>query len=706
MAAPATPSRDRYRADLMAPAAANPLLAFPDLPRFDAVTPADVAPAVDALLEDARATIAAIERETGAPTWDNVVAPLMDRLDRLHRAWNAVRNLNAVVNTPQLRDAYHGCLPRITAFYTELEQNEVIYRKLLALRASAQFGTLSAAARRLIDNEVRDFRLGGAELPKEKRARFKAIREELAELGAEFDENLLDTENEWAHFVDDPGILEGVPRDVVSQARADAQADGCAGYKLTLRVPCYLPVMQYADNRALRETMHRAFSTMASDLAANPAFDNGPLIARLLELRREMALLLGYRNFAQVSLVPKMAGSPEEVLEFLRDLGRRARPFAERDYAELVAFARDELGLADFAPWDLHYASEKLKVSRYAYSEQEIKRYLPADKVIAGLFHLVETLYGVTIREASAATWHPSVRFFEVFDASGVLVGQFYFDLYARQGKQGGAWMDDAINRRCVGGGVQHPVAYMICNLSPPTEGKPATFTHDEVITLFHEFGHGLHQLLTRVDVPGVSGIQGVEWDAVELPSQFMENYCWEWEVMKDITAYVGDGPLHGAPLPRDLFERMRAAKNFQSGMALVRQVEFALFDMLLYAEYDPVTHTPWASPQALLDAVRAEVAVIPRASYDRFINGFSHIFDGGYAAGYYSYKWAEVLSADAYSLFEEAGVLSPTVGARFRDEVLARGGSRSALESFVAFRGRPPQLDALLRHNGMTMAS
>jgi oligopeptidase A len=690
----------------MALPAANPLLEFPGLPRVDAVTPEHIAPAVDALLDGARATIAVIERDAAPPTWDSVVVPMMDRLDRLHRAWNSVRNLNAVVNTPALRDAYHANLPKVTAFYTDLGQNDALYRKFLALQASPEFATLSEAARRMIDNEIRDFRLGGAELDAPKRARFKVLKEELAELGAEFDEHVLDTENAWAHFVDDASELAGVPADVVAQARAAAAADGKSGYKLTLRMPCYLPVMQYAENRALRASMHRGFATIASDVADNPAWDNGPLIERIVLLRREVASLLGYRNFAEVSLVPKMAQTPAEVLAFLRDLARRARPFAERDYAELEAFARDELGLAALEAWDLSYASEKLKARRYAYSEQEIKRYLPEENVVAGLFRLVETIYGITIRETRAPVWHPSVRFFEVRDAAGALAGEFYFDLYAREGKQGGAWMDDAINRRRIDGGVQHPVAFMICNLSPPVEGKPATFTHDEVITLFHEFGHGLHQLLTRVDVPGVSGIQGVEWDAVELPSQFMENYCWEWDVLKDMTANVGEGPLHGTPLPRALFDKMHAAKNFQSGMALVRQIEFALFDMLLYADYDPVAHVPWANPQALLDAVRAEVSVVPRPAYDRFIHSFSHIFDGGYAAGYYSYKWAEVLSADAYSLFEEAGVLSPSVGARFRDEVLARGGSRTAMESFVAFRGRPPQLDALLRHNGMTLSS
>ncbi|MEO5765383.1 MAG: M3 family metallopeptidase, partial [Casimicrobiaceae bacterium] len=441
--------------------AANPLLEFPGLPRFDEVTPAHVAPAVDALLQGARATLAAIERDDTPPTWGAVVAPLMDRLDRLHRAWNAVRNLNAVVNTPALRDAYHANLPKITAFYTDLGQNDAVYRKFRALHAAPEFAALSGAAQRMIDNEIRDFRLGGAELDAPDRVRLKAIKEELAELGAEFDEHVLDTENAWAHFVADADELAGVPADVVAQAHAAAAGDGKPGYKLTLRMPCYLPVTQYADNRALRRTMHRAFATVASEVADNPAWDNGPLIERILQLRRETATLLGYRSFAEVSLVPKMAQSPAEVLAFLRDLAVRARPFAMRDYAELETFAREELGLTDFAPCDMSYASEKLKARRYAYSEQEIKRYLPEDKVIGGLFRLVQTIYGVTIREAHAPAWHPSLRFFEVRDGAGTLAGEFYFDLYAREGKQGGAWMDDAINRRRLGDTVQHPVAYM-----------------------------------------------------------------------------------------------------------------------------------------------------------------------------------------------------------------------------------------------------
>ena len=429
-----------------------------------------------------------------------------------------------------------------------------------------------------------------------------------------------------------------------------------------------------------------------------PEWDNTDVIARILALRREAAELLGYPNYAAMSLVPKMARSTDEVLGFLRELGERAKPFAEREYAALAAFARDELGLPELAPWDVAYVSEKQKAKRYSFSEQEVRQFFPEDRVLSGLFRVVETIYGIAIRESRAPTWHDSVRFFDIADRHGALVGQFYLDMYARENKQGGAWMDDAINRRRAGAHVQHPVAYLTCNLSSPVDGKPATFTHDEVITIFHEFGHGLHHLLTEVDVAGVSGIQGVEWDAVELPSQIMENFCWEWDVVTHMSAHVDTG----APLPRALFDKLLAARNFQSGMQTVRQLELALFDMLLHAQWDPRGGGPWPSPQALADAVRREIAVVPRAPYDRSLLSFGHIFAGGYAAGYYSYKWAEVLSADAYSLFEEHGVLSPAAGARFRDEVLAKGGSRPAMESFIAFRGRPPQIDALLRHNGL----
>jgi len=682
----------------MPPDNLNPLLDFSGLPRFDAIRVEHVARAIETLIAEARATIARVAGDAQPPTWENVVEPLALALDRLDRAWSAVRHLNAVVNTPALRDAYNATLPEVSAFHADLGQNVALFERYRALAAGSAFATLDPAKKRAVNNELRDFRLGGAELPPERKARFKAIQEELARLSSRFDDHVLDATNGWALYVDDERALAGVPEPVLAAAKAAAEADGRDGFKLTLRVPCYLPIMQYAEDRALRATLHRAYFTRASELGAKPEWDNTPVIERILALRHEAANLLGYPNFSEMSLVPKMAGSASEVLVFLRDLGRRARPFAERDFAALCAFARDELGFDVLEPWDIPYASEKLKAKRYAYSEQEVRAYFPEDRVLAGLFRLAETIYGIAIRESRAPAWHPSVRFFDIVDRDGTLVGQFYLDLYAREAKQGGAWMDDAINRRRYGTHVQHPVAYLTCNLSAPVGGKPATFTHDEVLTLFHEFGHGLHQLLTRVDVAGVSGIQGVEWDAMELPSQMMENFCWEWDVVLPMSAHVDTG----APMPRELFDRLYAARNFQSGLAMLRQLEFALFDMRLHSEWNPQGGSAWASPQALAEDVRGEIAVVPRAPYDRSIQTFGHIFAGGYAAGYYSYKWAEVLSADAYSLFEEHGVLSPVAGARFRDEVLARGGSRPALDSFIAFRGRPPQLDALLRHNGM----
>jgi oligopeptidase A len=676
----------------------NPLLDFSGLPRFDAIRAEHVTPAVDHLIADARAVVEQDVTSGETPSWNNLVEPLAEVLDRLDRAWGAVRHLNAVVSTPELRDAYNGNLPKITAFHTDLAQDLRLFERYRTLGAGAEYRSLDAPRKRLIDNELRDFRLGGAELPADQKSRFKAVQEELASLSARFDDNVLDATNDWALQIDDERELAGIPADVIADARSAAEADGRSGWKLTLRMPCYLPVMQYADHRELRAKMHRGYFTRASDLGARSEWDNTPVIERILVLRHEAAELLGYGSFAELSLVPKMATSADEVLAFLHDLGHRAKPFAERDFAELVAFAQSDLDLDRLAPWDLAYASEKLKAKRYAFSEQEVRQYFPEDRVLAGLFRVVEAIYGIAITESSAATWHPSVRFFDLRGADGVLIGQFYLDLYARPNKQSGAWMDDAINRRRAGAASQHPVAYLTCNLSSPGEGKPATFTHDEVITIFHEFGHGLHQLLTEVEVAGISGIQGVEWDAVELPSQIMENFCWEWVVLSQMTAHVDSGE----PLPRALFDKLYAAKNFQSGMQTVRQLEFALFDMQLHATWNPRGYAAFPTRHALAEAVRREIAVAPRAEYDRAVQAFGHIFAGGYAAGYYSYKWAEVLSADAYSLFEELGVLSAAAGARFRDEVLARGGSRPALESFVAFRGRAPQIDALLRHNGM----
>ena len=693
------PTRVHGRCDAeMNPASDNPLLDFTGLPRFDRIEAAHVAPALDALLTEGRAAVSAVGADSDAATWASVVAPTEAAFDRLDRAWAAVQHLNAVVSSAGIRDAYHAALPKLTSFYADIAQDARWFARFRALAGGAAFVDLDAAQRTVVDNALRDFRLGGAELPPADQARLKAVEEELATLAARFDDNVLDSENAWAHYIEREEDLAGVPADVVADARAAAAADDRPGYKLTLRNPCYTPVMQYAENRALRALMHRASATLASDLGASPAWDNTQVISRILELRHEQARLLGYANFADLSLVPKMAQTPAEVLAFLRDLAQRTRASAQRDYDELVRFARDELGLAACAPWDLAWVAEKLKARRFAFSEQEVKQYFPEERVLAGLFRVVETIYGVAIRRDTAPAWHPDVRFFEIRDRSDALIGQFYLDLYARENKQSGAWMDDAINRRHTHDRLQHPVAFLTCNFSAPVDGRPAHFTHREVITLFHEFGHGLHQLLTRVDVAGVSGLQGVEWDAVELPSQFMENYCWEWDVLSQMTAHAQTG----ARLPRALFERMLAARNFGSGMAMVRQLEFALFDMLVHSEYVPGGGGRYETPGAVLDAVRREVAVVLHPAYDRFMHAFGHVFAGGYAAGYYSYKWAEVLSADAFSLFEERGVLSPEIGARFRDEVLARGGSRPTIESFVAFRGRPPQLDALLRHNGL----
>jgi oligopeptidase A len=679
--------------------AANPLLDFSGLPRFDAIRSEHVTPAVETLLAAARSAVDAVATDPRPPTWDNVVEPLEDALDRLDRAWGAVNHLNAVVSTPALREAYNGNLPKVTAFHTDLGQDERLYARYKALAATPAHASFTPAQKKAVDNALRDFRLSGAELPPPQKARLKEVEEELANLAARFDDNVLDATNAWSLHLDDAARLAGVPAEVVSAARTAAEADGKPGWKLTLRMPCYLPVMQYADDRELRATLHRAYTTRGSELGADPAWDNTSIIDRTLALRHEAARLLGFPNYAEVSLAPKMARDAAEVLAFLHDLATRSKPWAERDFAELAAFARDELGLPELAPWDLAYASEKLKAARYSFSDQEVRQYFPEDRVLAGLFGLVQTIYGVGIRAAKAVAWHDDVRFYEVVDGAGSVVGRFFLDNYAREGKQGGAWMDDAVSRRRAGTHLQLPVTYLTCNLSAPVDGKPATFTHDEVLTIFHEFGHGLHHLLTQVDVAAVSGLSGVEWDAVELPSQFMENFCWEWDVVRSMTGHVDNGE----PIPRALFDRMLAAKNFQSGLQMVRQIEMATVDMRLHSDYDPAAPRP---PYDVLTDVRRDVAVTPRAAYDRYLNGFGHIFAGGYAAGYYSYKWAEVLSADAYSLFEEAGVLSPAAGAKFRDEVLSRGGSRTALESFVAFRGRPPQIDALLRHNGMTLSS
>jgi oligopeptidase A len=672
----------------------NPLLDFSGLPRFADIRPEHVTPAVDQLLAECRAAVEHAVADTTEADWQHFVAPLDDANEKLGRAWGQVSHLHSVMDTPEMREAYNANLPKITLYFAELGQHEGLFKKFKALKARPDYAALSDARKKIVDNELRDFRLGGAELPDDKKARFLDLQEELAKLSAKFEENLLDATNDYALIIDDKDELAGIPEDVLETARAAAEAAGTSGWKFTLQMPSYLPVMQYADSRELRQILYRAYVTRASEFG-KPELDNTPLIAAILKLRREAAQMLGFNSYAEVSLAPKMADKPADVLHFLDELGQRARPYAEKDFAELKDFARDELGIDELQAWDNAYVSEKLRVARYSFSDQEVKQYFPEPRVLAGLFKLVETLYGLHIRQDSAPVWHPDVKFYTISDHAGQRVGQFYLDLYARASKRGGAWMDDVITRRRKGEAIQTPVAYLNCNFSGPVGGKPALFTHDEVITLFHETGHGLHHLLTRIEELGVSGINGVEWDAVELPSQFMENFCWEWDVLKHMTAHVDSG----APLPKELFDKMLAAKNFQSGLQTLRQIEFASFDMHLHDDFDP---SGSRTAQDLIDEIRRQVAVIIPPAYNRFPNNFSHIFAGGYAAGYYSYKWAEVLSADAYAMFEENGVLSPEVGHRFWSEILAMGGARPALESFKAFRGREPSIDALLRHNGM----
>ena len=676
----------------------NPLLDFSGLPRFAEFKPESVTPALDQLLSENRVLVESLRNQDTPPDWGSFIAPLDDGNERLRRAWGQVSHMNAVMNSPQLRDVYNANLARITQYFTELAQDEALYRKYKALRAADAFTRLTGAQKKVIDNELRDFRLGGAELPSAEKARFKQILEKLAGLSSKFNDNVLDATNAFELIVSDKQRLAGIPGDVLEFAAEAARQAGKQGWKFTLHMPSYLPVMQYAEDRKLREQMYHAYATRAAEFGES-AWDNSAIIVDILRLRREQSRLLGLANFAELSLQPKMADSPQQVLDFLEELAKRARPYAQRDLAELTEFASRQLGFDDLQPWDVAYASEKLRVARYAFSDQEVKQYFPEHQVLEGMFRVVETLYGLQIKPDEAPRWHDDVRFFSIRNRGGTLVGQFYLDLYARPSKRGGAWMDDAITRCRKSSGVQTPVAYLNCNFSSPLSAKPALFTHDEVITLFHEFGHGLHHLLTQVEVLGVSGINGVEWDAVELPSQFMENFCWEWEVLKDMTRHVETG----AGLPRELFDKMVAAKNFQSGMQTVRQLEFAIFDMRLHSDFDP---NGQMTPLQLVDEVRRGVAVLFPPSYNRFPNSFSHIFGGGYAAGYYSYKWAEVLSADAYSMFEENGVLNSSVGNRFREEILAAGGSRPALESFVAFRGRQPNIDALLRHNGMAQAA
>ncbi|MDP9123842.1 MAG: M3 family metallopeptidase [Pseudomonadota bacterium] len=670
----------------------NPLLDNPGLPAFDDIRPEFVTPAMDLLLADADAALERVVGPDVAPDFDAMSAVFTVATERLSRAWRAVEHLTGVADTPELRAAHAENLPRVTEFFTRQGADERLYAKYRAVAAGAGVADLGPVRRKALANWLRDFQLGGADLRGAQKARYAAIQERNAELSRQFSEHVLDATDGYALVVPETD-LAGVPADAIAVARAAAEADGREGCKLTLHFPSYLPVMQMCRNRALRETLYTAYVTRASE-SGPPERDNTPVIRELLELRQEEAGLLGYRNFAELSLVPKMAGSPAEVIAFLRDLGHRARPSAAADLAELREFAAQELGITDLQGWDVPFASERLKEARYAFSDEELRQYFTLPKVLEGLFRIIETLFEVRIVTSTAPTWHESVGFYRI-ERSGTLVGEFYLDLYARAGKRPGAWMDDARSRwlRADSRTLQTPVAHLVCNFAAPINGRPALLTHDNVITLFHEFGHGLHHMLTQVEELGVSGISGVEWDAVELPSQFMENFCWEWDVLQQLTEHVDTG----APLARPLFDKMLAARNFQSGMQTLRQVEFALFDMLIHSEPGAAGHV-----QATLDAVRAEIAVLLPPAFNRFQHSFSHIFGGGYAAGYYSYTWAEVLSADAFGAFEESGVLDLDTGRRYRREILEVGGSRDALDSFKAFRGRPPSIDAMLRHLGI----
>ncbi len=669
----------------------NPLLSQAQLPAFASIRPEHIEPAMTELLAQAEAALELATSDATPADYDALSATLGVATERLGHAWGAIGHLNAVANSPELREAYNAMLPAVTEFFTRQGADERLYAKYKAIAASQAAASLNPARQQALKHWLRDFVLSGAELQGEAKLRFAAIQERSAELSQKFSEHVLDATDGFAYFAT-AEELAGVPADVLQAARNAALADSKEGHKLTLHFPVYLPVMQYGQNRDLRERLYTAYVTRASDLGT-AELDNSALMQELLQLRQEEAALLGFGNYAEAAMVTKMASSPAQVLNFLRDLGDRARPFAEKDLAELRQFAASELGLAELQVWDNAFASEKLKEARYAFSDEELRQYFTVPRVLAGLFDIIERLFQVRITEAQAEVWHDSVRFYRL-DRDGALVGQFYLDLYARPGKRPGAWMDEVRSRWARPEGRQQtPVAQLVCNFASGVGGKPALLTHDDVITLFHEFGHGLHHLLTQVDELGVSGISGVEWDAVELPSQFMENFCWEWEVLQQLTCHVDSA----AALPRDLFDKMLAAKNFQSGMQTLRQIEFSLFDMRLHAE--PGSDS---AIQALLDQVRAEVAIVPAAPFNRSQHSFSHIFAGGYSAGYYSYKWAELLSADAWSAFEVEGVFNADTGQRYLHNILEVGGSRDAMDSFMAFRGREPTIDALLRHQGM----
>ncbi|MDQ3797010.1 MAG: oligopeptidase A [Pseudomonadota bacterium] len=675
----------------------NPLLNMQGLPAFSQIRPEHVEPAIDALLAENRARIDELLTKGSKYTWENLIHPLEMIDDRLSRVWSPVRHMNSVVNSEELRVAYNACLPKLSEYGTELGQNERLFHAYQSIRNSDTFARLDVAQRKTIEDALRDFRLSGVHLPAADKERLKAIQQELSRAQSKFEENLLDATRAWKKHITDEAKLSGLPESALAMAQQTARNNGLKGWQLTLETPSFIAVMTYADDRELRRELYTAHNTRASDQGPHAGrWDNSEVMEQILRLRYEAARRLGFANYADKSFATKMAESPHQVIEFINDLVQRAKPVAEQELADLRSFAAAELGITDLQPWDIAYVSEKLRQRRYALSQEDLRPYFPVDRVLAGLFGLVQRLYGFNIEQRNGVdTWHPDVRFYQITDANGAVRGQFYLDLYAREHKRGGAWMDECVNRMRTESGVQIPVAYMTCNSSPPIDGKPALFTHDEVITLFHEFGHGLHHMLTLVDYPEVSGINGVEWDAVEMPSQFMENWCWEREALDLFAKHYQTGET----LPDDLYRKLIAARHFLAGMQMLRQLEFALFDLRLHLEYDP---QQGGRIQALVDEVRDAVAVVKPPSFVRFQHGFAHIFAGGYGAGYYSYKWAEVLSADVFAAFEEHGLFDREIGRRFLHCVLERGGTKSAMELFKDFRNREPRIDALLRHNGL----
>ena len=676
----------------------NPLLSNNTiLPLFSKIKPEHIEPAITQLLEEARTVVKKHLQATTEYTWENLIEPLENAEDKLNKAWSPVSHMNAVVNTDELRLAYNACLPKLSDYSTEMGQNEQLFNAYKVIADSNEFATLDSVQKKIIQNALRDFRLSGVDLDNEKKKRYKEISQELSRLASNYEENLMDATNAWSKVIRNEQDLAGLPASALAQAKQTAESQDQDGWMITLQFPSYQAIMTYADDRELRREHYEAYATRASDQASdNEQWDNSLLMEQILALRHEKAQLLGFNNYAELSLATKMAKKPEEVMNFLEDLADKSWRQARKDFADLQSFAKQYHGINNLQSWDLTYYSEKMRQHFYQLSQEEVKAYFPITRVLPGLFAVVEKLYGLQISEISDFdSWHPDVRFFQIHDEFGVLRGKFYFDLYARTKKRGGAWMDDCVGRKKINDHIQTPIAYLTCNFTPPTSTEPSLLSHDDVTTLFHEFGHGLQHMLTKIDYLGVSGINGVEWDAVELPSQFMENWCWEQEALALISGHYQTGE----PLPDTLFNKMLAAKNFQAGMMTVRQLEFSLFDFRIHKDYDP---EKGARIYPILEQVRAQVAVINPPKFNRFAHSFSHIFAGGYAAGYYSYKWAEVLSSDAFSLFEEKGIFNQETGKLFLTTILETGGSEDAMALFIKFRGRKPTIDALLKHNGI----